>query len=69
MIVPELQELKDYWSKKYPHIAITFYPRIDNGKYYGKMMTRDDNFDLNADTIGELISQGERFLRRVAQWR
>jgi hypothetical protein len=65
MAETELQEIKDYWTQKYPHVAITLYPKHDDGKYRGKMMTHNDSFDLQADTIGELISQGESFLRKV----
>lgn len=65
MDATELKDIKDYWTNKYPHIAITLYPRIDGGKYCGKMMTDKASIDLSADTIGELISQGESFLRKV----
>ena len=65
MEVTELQEIKDYWMGKYPHITVMFYPRAENGKYCGKMMAYNESFDLRADTIGELISQGESFLRRM----
>jgi len=65
MPVTELNEIKDYWSKKYPHIFITLYTNEDATKYFGKMMTHDASLDLNADTIGELIGQGEAFLRKV----
>ncbi len=64
-MMTELEELKDYWAKKYPHISVTLYPRFENGKYCGKMMTHNSSIDLSADTIGELISQGESFLRTV----
>lgn len=67
MIATELQEIKDYWSKKYPNIYITLYSNEDGTKLYGKMMAHDCSFDLHADTIGELISQGEVFLRKVTQ--
>lgn len=63
----ELQDINDYWTKKYPHISITLYPTHDDGKYRGKMMSANESFDLQADTIGELISQGESFLRKVKQ--
>ncbi len=61
----ELQELKEYWINKYPNVSITFYPRMEEGKYCGKMMTNNQSLDLQADTVGELISQGESFLRKV----
>lgn len=65
MIATELKEIRDYWSNKYPNVAITLYPKADGGKYCGKMMTHNSSFDLSADTVGELISQGESFLRQV----
>ncbi len=65
MEATELQEIKDYWMKKYPYVAITLYPSQSDGKYRGKMMTNNDSYDIQADTIGELISQGEIFLRKV----
>lgn len=61
----DLQDLKDFWTKKYPHIGITLYPIHSDGKYRGKMMTDNESFNLLADTIGELIGQGESFLRKV----
>ncbi len=61
----EIDELKEYWTGKYPHISIIFYPRTEQGKYCGRMMTHNDSFDLQADTIGELINQGESFLRKA----
>lgn len=66
MAQTELQELKDYWTTKYPHISITLYERSGGG-YHGKMMTHNTNFDFQADTIGELISHGESFLRTHKQ--
>lgn len=67
MPVTELQELKDYWTKKYPNIYITLFANEDGTKLFGKMMAHDCSLDLNADTVGELISQGEVFLRKVTQ--
>lgn len=67
MAQTELEDIKSYWEKKYPHISIILYPRPENGIYCGKMMTHGESFDLRADTIGELISQGEKFLRKVGQ--
>lgn len=67
MIATELQEIRDYWMKKYPNIDITLYPRFENGKYCGRMNTHNSSFDLQADTVGELISQGESFLRKVGK--
>ncbi len=68
MIVNELQEIKEYWMKKYRHVEIVFYPRHDKEKYRGKMTTHNDSFDLQAETIGELINQGEIFLRRATNY-
>jgi aspartyl/asparaginyl-tRNA synthetase len=65
MTVRDLEDIKKYWEKKYPQITITFYPMHDDGKYRGKMRTPNESFDLLADTIGEIIGQGESFLRRI----
>lgn len=67
MEATELKEIKDYWTNKYPHVSITLFPKGDGSKYCGKMMTHNSSFDLNADTIGELIGQGESFLRQVSK--
>ncbi len=67
MAETELQEIREYWMTKYPNIDISLYPQSENGKYCGKMTTHNASFDLQADTIGELISQGESFLRKVKQ--
>lgn len=63
--VKELKEIREYWAKKYPGIDISLYRNQDGTKYYGKMHAYESSFDINADTIGELISQGESFLRRM----
>ena len=63
----ELQEIKDYWAMKYPHIFISLSANEDGTKYYGRMMRNDISIELQADSIGELIGQGESFLRKVTQ--
>lgn len=65
MPMSELQEIKDYWEKKYPNVLITIFQNDEGTKFFGKMMGAQENADLLADTIGELISQGEAFLRRL----
>ena len=65
MIATELSDIKEYWNKKYPNIFITLYANEDGNKFFGKMMGGSDNIDLSASTIGELISQGEAFLRTI----
>jgi len=62
----DLKEIKAYWNKKYPHIVISLFGD-ENSKFFGKMMAHADSIQLNANTLGELISQGETFLRRVKQ--
>jgi hypothetical protein len=61
----ELIDLMEYWTKKYPNIHVSIYPHTEGQKYFGRMTTHSTSFDLSADTIGELISQGESFLRTV----
>lgn len=67
MTATDLEDIKEYWANKYPHVAITLYPKHADGRYRGKMMTNNESLDLLADTIGELINQGEDFLRRAKQ--
>lgn len=59
----ELDEIKDYWSRKYPNVLVTLWSSNDGEHFYGKMMYRGSMADIKADSIGNLISQGEIFLR------
>jgi hypothetical protein len=63
----ELQEIKDYWAEKYPAIFISLSGNEDGTKFYGRMSIKEESIDLAADTIGELIGQGENFLRKVTK--
>lgn len=64
MIATDLKEIKDYWNKKYPTILVTLWSDEEANKYFGKMVTHNTTVDLRANTVGELINQGEFFLRR-----
>lgn len=61
----DLQEIIEYWSNKYPSIVVHLWPHQDGEKYRGKMISPNEHSDLCADTVGELIAQGEAFLRRM----
>ncbi len=61
----DLSEIKDYWRKKYPNVLVNLWTNQDGDKYYGMMMASEQNVDLSADTLGQLIAQGEAFLRKV----
>lgn len=65
MAQTELEQIKKYWENKYPQVHIVLYPHVEGHKYMGRMTTLNTSFDLNASTIGELITQGESFLRTV----
>lgn len=65
MKATELQEMQDYWKGKYPDIEVTLYFNEDNKKYCGKMLSSSYSCYLQAETVGELISQAEDFLRKV----
>lgn len=69
MEATELQEIKDYWKRKYPHVLVNLWINKEGDKYFGMMMAGDQDVHLASDTFGELINQGEKFLRRVAQCR
>lgn len=60
----DLKEIREYWHKKYPHVHVTLWSNQNGDKYYGKMISPDRNENLAATTLGQLIAQGEAFLRR-----
>ena len=62
----DLEEIIEYWKKKYPSIYVNLWP-LANGRFHGLMRNQDGTTELSADTIGELISQGENFLRVVTK--
>ncbi len=61
----ELEELTRFWMSKHPTIAVTLWPNSESTHYYGKMYSSQCSKDLSAATIGELIAQGEAFLRTI----
>lgn len=61
----DLKEIKDYWDKKYPHVTVTLWCNQKQTKYFGLMSGIKTHADFSADTVGELIAQGESFLRRL----
>lgn len=65
MLATELKDIKDYWANKYPTVSVSLWCNDLLPKFFGKMITANESIDLNADTIGELIGQGETFLRRI----
>lgn len=65
MTVTDLREIRDYWAKKYPTVLITLWANQDKDKFYGRMSSHNSSINLEASTIGELIGQGEMFLRKV----
>ena len=64
MALTELEEIKKYWTCKYPRVDIRLWANEFGTKYYGQMNSYESALDLEADTIGELINQGESFLRK-----
>ncbi len=65
MEVAELQNIKNYWTKKYPTVDVALWTNEFGTKFYGRMSSYDRGVDLSADTLGELISKGEAFLRTM----
>ncbi len=61
----ELTEILTYWKNKYPNIDVNLWSNNDKTIYYGKMLAFGSATDLSATTIGELIAQGEKFLRTI----
>lgn len=64
MALTELEEIKKYWTYKYPRVDIRLWANEYGTKYYGQMNSYETGLDLEASTIGELINQGEAFLRK-----
>lgn len=61
----DLSEIREYWQKKYPHVHVTLWKNQDGDKFYGMMSSYDKSVDLAANTLGQLIAEGEAFLRTV----
>ena len=61
----ELTEIMTYWKIKYPNVAVNLWVNNDRTNYYGKMISATHATELSAPTIGELIAQGEKFLRTI----
>ncbi len=61
----DIEEIKEYWAKKYPDVFVSLWSNHDSTKYFGLMRGIEKTVDLEATTLGDLISQGEAFLRQV----
>jgi hypothetical protein len=61
----ELDEIKEYWEKKFPRILVILSFNENTDKYYGMIRGDIASVDLAAASIGELISKGEHFLRTL----
>jgi hypothetical protein len=61
----DLQEIKDYWRQKYPLVEILLWKHDQDSKYYGRMRYLEESTHFACETMGELIGQGEQFLRKV----
>lgn len=62
----ELNQIMDYWKKKYPNIFINVCETENKNKYFCVMRSPDKSADISVNTIGELIRHGEEFLRMVS---
>lgn len=65
MAETELEEIRRFWEKRYPNIEVTLYANEAGDKYFGRMRGAESTVELTADTIGDLIGQGEAFLRTL----
>ena len=65
MVSTELEEIKAYWSKKYPVIDIRLWANEDYSMFFCQMDSSFGNEHFRSETIGQLINLGEQFLRRV----
>lgn len=65
MAQTELEEIKTYWTNKYPRVDILLWKHDNDPKYYGRLQHMESSTQFSCDTIGELIGQGEAFLRTL----
>ena len=61
----DLQEIIEFWNGKYPNVVVNLWPHQEGEKYRGLMIAHSERKELCADTVGELIAQGEDFLRKI----
>jgi hypothetical protein len=61
----DLEELRNHWMSKYPHVMVTLWENYKGDKFHGLITSGDLCRDITAKTIGELIELGEEFLRKT----
>lgn len=61
----DLKDLTAYWNRKYPSVTVRLWDNPSANQFLGQMISYKETFILNAKTMGDLISQGEAFLRRA----
>jgi hypothetical protein len=59
----EVAQLKEYWGKKYPHVNLILWANDEGNRFVCKMSSASKSLDVSCETLGELISKGEEFLR------
>ena len=63
MVTTELQQINEHWAEKYPDVTIRFWTNAKGTKHHCQMYAGDRCINFWADTVGELINLGEKFLR------
>ena len=59
----ELNQIKEIWVKRYPDLSITLRQFETEGRILGILIRNGNSQDISANTISELINNGEKFLR------
>ena len=59
----ELEKIRLYWMKKYPGVDVRLWSNEYGTKHFGQMVDSQRVENFSADTIGQVISMGEKFLR------
>ena len=60
-----LDELKRYWTSKYPHAKINLWSNREGNKLFAVLAHQDRQLNLYEETFGQILKHGEDFLRRV----
>lgn len=59
----DIMEVKEHWEEKYPDMVVSLWDTSGEPPYVGMMIKDGRRGELRAETIRDLIQQGEDFIR------
>lgn len=59
----DIMEVKAHWEERYPNLAVSLSDSSGEPPYVGIILADGKHCDLRANTISDLIQQGEDFIR------